>query len=161
MPAANGAQAIDPSGVALATLMGEHTPLLRSILAELRSDLVDIAVSDSPARELVLDQFPAPGSKRLLVNRTGNGYASLAVPAPPAGVLALGANEARLGLTLINTGAVPVGLYLSDQPRNGVPVIWLAAAGGAWDGRFGNLTWSGNVYAVGLGGASTLSGGEL
>jgi hypothetical protein len=157
MSGANGM--IDPSGVALATLMGEHTPLLHSILAELRSSTVEVGVSDAQGREMVLDQFPVPGSKRVLVYRTGNGFDGLAVPT--TGVLALVANEARLGLSLINTGANAIILYLSDHRGPGLPAVWLAASGGAWDGRVGNLAWAGNVFAVAQTGASTLAGGEV
>jgi hypothetical protein len=157
MPNANGQ--IDPSGVALATLMGAHTPLLRAILAAIRSDVVQIGVSDAQGREMILEQFPVAGNKRVLVYRTGNGTDGLAVPS--TGVLAFPANEARLGMSIVNSGSSPVILYLSDQARRGVPCVWLAASGGAWDGRYGNLDWAGNVFAVGQGGSSTLVGGEL
>jgi hypothetical protein len=156
MPGTNG---VDPSGVALATLMSEHTPLLHSILAELRSDTIELGISDSPLREMVLDQFPVAGSKRILALRTGNGFDALAVPT--TGVLALGANEARLGLTLTNSGANAIILYLADHRGPGIPAVWLAASGGAWDGRLGNVAWCGNVFAVAQTGASTLAGGEL
>jgi hypothetical protein len=152
-------QRIDPSGVALATLMGEHTPLLASILAELRSGAIEVGVGDVQFREMVLDQFPVPGAKRILAYRTGNGFAALQVPT--TGVLALAANEARLGMSLINTGANAITLYLSDQARSGIPTIWLAASGGAWDGRLGNIAWAGNVFAVAQTTASTLAGGEV
>lgn len=158
MSNANG-HTIDPSGVALATLMGEHTPLLHAILAAIRADTVQLGVSDAQGREMVLDQFPVVGSKRILVYRTGNGTDGLAVPS--TGVLVVPANEARLGMTWINSGTAPIILYLSDQKRAGVPAVYLAAGGGSWDGRLGNLDWAGNVFAVGQGGASTLVGGEL
>lgn len=156
MPGANG---IDPSGVALATLMSEHTPLLHSILAELRSDTIELGVGDAPFREMVLDQFPVAGSKRVLANRTGNGYDGLAVPT--TGVLVFAANEARLGMLLVNSGANAIILYLSDQRRTGVPAVYLASPGGSWDGRLGNVGWCGNVFAVAQTGASTLAGGEV
>jgi hypothetical protein len=161
VPAANGQppRQIDPSGVALATLMAEHTPLLASILAELRGETLEVGVSDAYGRELTLDQFPVVGRKRILAYRTGNGFSALAVPT--TGVLALTANEARLGMQLINAGANPILLYLADQPRGGVPAIWLAAGGGAWDGRLGNVGWAGNVFAVAQTAASTLAGGEV
>ena len=149
----------DPSHVAIAAGLGEQTPYLRAILAELRSDILEVGVSDAQGRELVLDKFPVSGRKRVLVYRTGNGFDSL--PVPTAGTLVLAANEARLGLTLINTGANPIVLYLADGRRSGVPAVWLAATGGTWDGRFGTLAWSGNVYAAAQTGASTLAGGEL
>lgn len=157
MPSGNGLP--DPAHVAIAAGLGEQTPYLRAILAELRGELLEVGVSDAYGRELTLDQFPVPGRKRVLAYRTGNGFAAL--PVPTAGVLALMANEARLGLQLVNTGANPITLYLADQARAGVPVVWLASSGGAWDGRFGNIGWAGNVFAVAQTGASTLAGGEL
>ena len=158
MPGANG-HIIDPSGVALATLMAEHTPLLHSILAELRSDTIDLGVSDAQGREMVLDQFPVAGSRRVLVYRTGNGTDGLAVPT--TGVLVFAANEARLGMRLTNSGANPIVLYLTDQQKAGSPAVWLAAAGGSWDGLYGNVAWAGRVFAVAQTAASTLVGGEL
>jgi hypothetical protein len=158
MSATNG-HLVDPSGVALATLMSEHTPLLHAILAALRADTVQLGVSNAQGREMVLDQFPVTGSKRVLVYRTGNGTDGLSVST--TGVLVFAANEARLGMTIINSGASAVVLYLSDQPRKGVPCIYLASGGGAWDGRLGNLDWAGDVFAVAQGGSTTLIGGEV
>jgi hypothetical protein len=157
MPGANGLP--DPSHVAIAAGLGEQTPYLKAILAELRGDVLEVGVSDAYGRELVLDQFPVSGRKRVLAYRTGNGFDALAVPT--TGVLALAANEARLGLAIINSGANAVILYLADRQRAGVPAVWLAASGGSWDGRFGNLMWSGNVFAVAQTAATTLTGGEL
>ena len=157
---------IDESGAAATTLdltpalhQSVQTELLRGILTEARADLIEIGVSDAAGRELVLERFPVTGSRRVLVYRTGNGFDTLAVPT--AGQLVFPANEGRLGLTLVNSGANPIILYLSDQRRYGVPCVWLAASGGAWDGRLGNLAWAGNVYAVAQIGASSLTGGEL
>jgi hypothetical protein len=170
MPTANGQPPrVDPSGVALATLMAEHTPLLASILAELRSGTIEVGVGDAQFREMVLDQFPVAGSKRILANRTGNGSDSIAVAtgtaAAPINGLVIPANEARMGGRIVNTGTNPVILYLTDRPVPvpGVPAIYLnaaaatAAAGNAWDFRLGTLLWCGNVSAVGQGGASTLT----
>jgi hypothetical protein len=108
----------------------------------------------------VLDSWPVAGLKRVLVRRTGNGSDGLAVPTTP-GVLVVPPNEGRLGMTWINTGANPVILYLADQQLKGRPCVWLAAGGGAWDGRFGSVTWQGNVWAVAQAGATTLVGGEF
>lgn len=149
----------DPSHVAIAAGLGEQTPYLRAMLAELRGAVLEIAVHDAAGRELTLDRFPVPGRKRVLAYRTGNGFASLSVPTTGTPVLA--ANEARLGLRLWNTSANAVLLYLSDQARAGVPCVWLAANSGAWDGLYSQLLWAGNVYAVAQGGVGTLVGGEL
>jgi hypothetical protein len=144
--------------VAVAAGLGEQTPLLAAILTELRSGTLEVGVSDALGRELLLQQFPVAGAKRALAFRTGNGFASL--PVPTTGVLVLPANEARIGCQLTNSGTSAIVLYLSDQARAGAPCVYLAA-GAAWNGQFGNLTWCGNLYAVAQTTASTLVGGEL
>lgn len=140
--------------------LGKQTALMHSALAEARTDALELAVGDFQGREMVLDQFPVPGAKRVIVGRTGNGFDSLAVPT--TGVLALPPNEGRLGMRLVNSGATnAIILYLADQKRAGIPAVWLAPAGGAWDGRLGNVLWAGNVFAVAQLGASALTGGEV
>lgn len=156
MPSDNG-QAHAP--IAVAAGLGEIEALLRALLTEARSELPNIGVSDAQGQELTLDHWPAVGSKRVLVRRTGNGTDGLAVPT--TGVLFLTANEARVGLEVVNSGANAVIVYLSDQARKGVPCVWLAASGGAWDGMFGNVPWCGNVFLVAVTGASSIVGGEF
>lgn len=145
--------------VAVAAGLGELEALLSALLSEARSETIEIGVSDAPAREMTLAHWPVVGSKRALAHRTGNGTDGLAVPT--TGVLVFPPNEARLGMEIVNSGANAVILYLSDQQRKGAPCVWLAAAGGAWDGMFGNLPWCGNVFAVAQVGATTIVGGEL
>lgn len=155
----NGNGTPEPSAVATAAALGGMEGLLGAILAELRSETAEVGVSDAYGREIVLEQHPVAGSKRILAYRTGNGFDNLTVPT--TGLLALGANEARLGCTFVNAGAAAVILYLSDHQKTGAPAVWLAANGGSWDGRFGDLPWSGNVFAVAQGAPSTLVGGEI
>jgi hypothetical protein len=167
---ANGngqAPRVDPSGVALATLMAEHTPLLASILSELRSGTIEVGVGDIQFRQMVLDQFPVAGSKRILAYRTGNGSDAAPVgtgtaTAPINGQI-LPPNEGRLGGQIVNIGTNPVILYLTARPvpLPGIPAIFLAASGGAWNFLLGNLLWCGNVSAVGQGGTSTLTVAEV
>lgn len=156
---ASGNGTSDPGSVAAAVGLARETMLLASILSELRSGVIEVAVGDMKHREMILDQFPVAGSKRVIAYRTGGGFDFLSVPT--AGTLALAANASRLGLTLINSGTSAIVLYLSDALRPGVPAVWLAANGGSWDGRLGNVLWCGNVFAVAQGATSTLSGGEL
>lgn|SRR6185312_6341508 len=153
----NGAP--DAATLTAAMELGQIRALLQALVAESRAEILEVGVSDAAGRELVLDQFPVTGAKRVLAYRTGNGSDDYAVPT--TGVLLLPANEARLGCQFVNIGANAVILYLADQRKSGVPAVWLAASGGAWDGRFGNLLWSGNVFAVAQTGATTLVGGEL
>lgn len=158
---------IDPSGVALATLMAEHTPLLASILAELRSGTLEVGAGDIKFRQMILDQFPVAGCKRLLAYRTGNGTDAAAVAtatyAAPINGLVLPANEARLGGAIVNTGANPVNLYLTDRPVPvvGVPALQIQGTGGSWDFRLGGLLWCGHVSAVAVTGSSSLTVAEV
>lgn len=160
MASSNGT-APDPSHVAVAAGLGEQTPILAAILAELRTETAEVGVSDATGREMVLDQHPVAGCKRILAYRTGNGFGLGGLSIPTTGVLALPANEARVGLTFINAGANAVILFLAAQQQGGCLTIWLAGNGGAWDGLVGGLLWCGNVFAVAQVGATTLYGGEL
>jgi hypothetical protein len=163
----NLAPAPAPSLVAVAAGLGEQTPLLAAILAELRSGTLEMSVSDAHRREMILSKFPITGAKRALVYRTGNGADAAAVPtatlSTPIGALMLPSNQARLGGQIVNAGAVPVILYLTERPVpvSGIPAIWLAASGGSWDFRLGNTVWCGNVSAIGQGGTSTITIAEV
>lgn len=151
----------DPAHVALAVDQGRQTGLLAAILAEMRSDTLDVGVADYAYRQMVLDNFPVAGAKRVLVRRTGNGADTF--PVPTTGALVLPDNAGRLGGTIVNSGANPVILYLCDggAARPGSPAIYLAANGGSWDFKLGNLLWCGNVSAVAQTAASTLTVAEV
>lgn len=160
MSTGNGSNTGDASLVAGMEL-GRVRALLEALLAEARAELLEVAVADVQARELVLDQFPVPGAKRAIAYRTGSGADVFAVPT--TGVLVLQANESRLGGTIVNSGANAVLLYLTNTgaATPGRPAIWLAASGGSWDFRLGNILWSGSVSAVAQVSASTLSVAEV
>jgi hypothetical protein len=152
--------------IAVAAGLGEQTPLLAAILAELRSGVLEMSVADSHRRELILNKFPITGARRALVYRTGAGADSVTVPATGAvqSALVLVGNEGRIGGRIVNSGTNPVILYLTERPVpvSGVPAIWLPTGGaGAWDLRLGNVVWGGNVSALGQGGTSTLSIAEV
>jgi len=157
-----------PSLIAVAAGLGEQTPLLAAILAELRSGALEASVSDGHRRELILNKFPITGARRALVYRTGNGGDGVPVLATGAaqGALVLPSNQARLGGRIVNSGTNPVILYLTERPvpTTGVPAIFLAGGGAAastWDFRLGNVCWCGNVSALGQGGTSTLTIAEI
>lgn len=149
-----------------ATIAGQLASIRELLTAQLvaaRYDVLDIAVGRFDPQEIVIADAPGTGSKRLLVDRQGQGGAIMAVAAlaspTPASPL-LSPNEGRLGGSIVNRGATPVFLFLcpsgdTQQPQ-GRPVMWLAAGGGAWDFRLGNALYAGPVCAAGDGGASTL-----
>jgi len=161
MSKGNGAALANPAQVTIALELGSQTQILAALLAAARSELLEVGVSDAYGRELTLEHFPVTGSKRVLAHRTGAGNDNLVVPA--TGVLALVANEARLGCRITNTGANPVILYLADQKRAGAPAIYLGVVtpgndifGATWDGKIGNTIWAGNVWASPTTGTSIL-----
>jgi hypothetical protein len=159
MPETNPLQisSIDGGAQVAVVELAHISHILQAALAELRT--IEVCVSDAYGRELILEQFPAAGAKRVLAYRTGNGTDGLTITT--AGQLVFPANEARLGLQIQNTGATnSIMLYLADQPRRGVPAV-LLNPNGAWSGFLGQTLWAGNVYAVAQGGPSTLVGGEF
>ena len=99
-----------PSMIAVAAGLGEQTPLLAAILAELRSGVLEMSVADSHRRELILNKFPITGARRALVYRTGAGADSVTVPATGAvqSALVLVGNEGRIGGRIVNSGTNPV-----------------------------------------------------
>ena len=156
----NNGRVIDPSNVAVTVELARMTQLLGAQLAELRSETPQIAVTDAAPQEMVLEHWPVAGLKRVLVRRTGNGTAGVTVGT--AGLLLLPPNEGRLGMRWANSGATNAAvLYLAAAALNGVPCVWLAPNGGTWDGRFGGVTWHGNVFAVAAAATTTLVGGEF
>lgn len=160
MATGNGqAPVIDPSNVAATVELAKGTQLLSAILAAARGQLIDISVTNDSRREMVLEDFPVAGLKRVVVYRTGNGTDGLVVPT--AGVEVVKANEARLGMTWVNSGSNAIILYLASAQKPGVPCVYLVANGGSWDGRFGGVTWGGNVWAVAQTAQSTIVGGEF
>ena len=151
----------DSGTVASAVELAKQTAILGELLRQDRADLLDIGVGDFQGREMILEQFPTTGSRRVIAFRTGNGNPSMTVPT--AGVLALPDNAGRLGGQIVNSGGAAVVLYLCGAgiPTQGVPAIYLAANGGSWDFRLGNLLWCGNVTAVAQGSPSTLTVAEV
>lgn len=156
-----------PNGVDLTpTLVGQLETMngyLAQLLIAARYDVLDIGVGRFDAQEIVLADSPGTGSKRLLIDRQGQGGAIIGIAAFSAGVAAaplVSPNEARLGGAIVNRGAAPAFIFLcqqgdTQQPQ-GRPVIWLAAAGGAWDFRIGNALYAGPVCAAGDGAVTSL-----
>jgi len=156
---ANGAA--HPEVVAYGVELGKQTELLQALLGKERTDVLEVAVADSLHREMVLERFPVAGAKRVIANRTTTGNDNLLVPT--TGVEVVGANSARLGGSIVNSGANNVILYLArgGLAAPGAGAIWLVANGGSWDFRLGNLLWCGSVSAVAQVAASSLTVAEV
>lgn len=58
-----------------------------------------------------------------------------------------GENESRLGIEVINASAnvIYLGLGGNAKEKEG---IYLAPNGGTWDGRVGQMVWTGSVTAI-------------
>lgn len=145
----------DAASTAVASTLGELAHVMRGILKALQFGVTQVAVLDHAPAESVLENWPAPGARRALVERPSTGTDDLAVTT--SGVTVLGHDEARIGGRIVNSGAEPVILYLHNAQRAGKGAIYLAANGGDWDLRLSNLLWCGTVFAVSQGGASTLT----
>lgn len=152
---------VDSAQAAVAVELAKHTQLLASILAQSRTDLIEVAVADSEHREMVLEKFPVSGAKRVLAYRTSTGTDGLAVPT--TGVLVVSANTGRVGGQIVNSGSNAVILYLcaAGKAQTGAGAIWLGAGGGSWDFRLGNVLWCGSVSAVAQVASSTLTVAEV
>ena len=140
--------------------------LLEALLNAQRSGLVNIVTGNFPYREAMLLDSPSTHAKRLLVPRSGAG-GTVALSTSLAAVLA--ANEGALGRIVVNTGASAAVLYLAlagdlgglgalpgAQAANR-PQVWLAASGGTWNGKVGEVTYAGEVNATAATGTTTLT----
>lgn len=165
-PAGNGSG--DPHLMAINGNSAAQLRYLATILAQLRGDVAEIAVTDGVHQQLVLDDFPFAGRKRLIVNRRGSGNPALSVPT--TGVRVFKENVSALGRSIVNRGTVEVLLYgvnLGVTPPadagtlsrmlTDVPAWSLQPAGGAWDGRNGASAWMGHVSAFGVSGSGLLA----
>lgn len=134
--------------------------LLRAMVTGQRADLVHLCVTDREPAQLEMKNFPVPGSKRLIVRRSGQGGTYAVAQNTP--LLLVAANENRLGGELVNSGGATITLFLSVdllEPGSATPLAGGAAqmalaSNATWDFRLGTLLWCGNVVGV-----CTASGG--
>lgn len=129
--------------------------VLGLVLEALDTNVERIAVTDISSDPALQKDFPVQGAQRWILHRTPDGQ-SKAMKEALEDVLP--GNVNRLGGTLVNSGAKPIRLYLATvatQNKGSAP-IWLAAEGGSWDFRVGNLLWSGSICGQAIGGESTL-----
>lgn len=139
--------------------MAQLEILLAQLIAEQASDPALLGVGDMDVgRQAITKEFPYPGARRALVQRTGEGPN---VPAAGSGLI-FTANPNRLGGSIVNkTAAQGVTLVLSDQNRIGAPTVWLPPNGGQWNFLLSGLVWCGNVFAVPDSGNLSLSGASI
>lgn len=143
----------DNSGNILAELQ-IITGLLAKLNRDDRAELAQLCITDREPAQQRLANFPVNGVHRFIVRRTGQGGTFACPTTTP--VLVATATEARLGGSIVNSGAGAVTLILTSdivEPGTttplsvGVPQIWLAANGGAWDFLNSGTVWGGNVVA--------------
>ena len=161
-----------PSEVtSLAALVAEvatSNHLLQRLLTNERADVIHLCVTDREPAQLLMDNFPVPTARRLIVRRPGNG-GTIPLTAGVA-TLILPANDNRLGGTVVNFGTANVTLFLSVDlltPGTSTPLpqgsaqIGLNSGGGAWDLRLSNVLWCGSVVAVAAAGGTTMTVAEV
>lgn len=127
----------------------EELRLLREIRDNGRSSQVNVAISDTVAEPLQINDFPTEGSSRLVLPRipTGGGIEV----SKAKSVQLLEPNLNRYGGTIVNSGKNSVILILTEAARGLAPAVaqvWLIREGGSWDMRLGNMLWCGAVSAI-------------
>lgn len=136
-------------------------------LTQERAALTQLCVTDREPAQLVMRNFPVPGAQRLIVRRPGQGGSyTLAANTP---TLLCAANENRLGLTLVNSGAHSITIYGaadllepgSSSPLAGGAPQAILMSGTSWDGRLGTLLWCGSVLAIDTTGGAVVSVWEV
>lgn len=142
---------------------------LGALLAAERFETLQTIVGGFTRRESILQNSPNTSSKRLIIPREGTGQDGLqqaAVGSTP--VTLLRQSEGRLGGLIVNYGAAACFLYLAREgdvangvTRPNVPATWLAASGGAWDLRLGNIIYGGDIIAVCPSGSTSLTVAEF
>ena len=64
------AQVDEHTSLTAAVELALQTGLLQAILAQLRTEVMEVGVSDAITAEMVLDKHPVSGVKRILARRT-------------------------------------------------------------------------------------------
>jgi hypothetical protein len=124
------------------------------LLREIRDGVAQpsLALTDVGVPPSSHNNFPAPGSSRIVVPRqpTGGRVPVTSLLAPK---LVLAANSMRLAGTITNMGKADALLILApaeEASGQGISLIYLIARGGSWDLRLGPPLWCGSVSALAL-----------
>lgn len=136
------------------TPLAEELRLLRGLLRQEQSEIQELCVTDREPPEQRMENFPLPGSCRLIVRRPGAGGTYALAANVPNQVLE--ANENRLGGRITGDPVNPITLYLSNDllsPGTANPLTVAAAqirlpAAGAWDLKLGDVLWCGHIIAL-------------
>src|SRR5215472_4604003 len=101
------------------------------------SSLFDVVMGDFDHPEPVL--LVSPPARRLRITRHPHGGDTINVTTTPS--LLVASNEGRMALEVVNYGANPCFLYLTNLDDlvigGSTPgALWLGGSGGAWDGEF-------------------------
>lgn len=129
--------------------------LLRQIRDTGMGSAANLAVTENAPPTVTEIDHPVPGVRRWLLPRTPVG-GQLVVPEALTNVV--GADQARLGGSIVNSGTKAIVLALC-KAQNVTAItarIYLAAEGGAWDLRLSGVTWAGHISAEARGGESQL-----
>lgn len=148
-------------GARAARDVSRQVELLDLILEALDTGASQLCISDVAPQPGLQKDFPVMGAQRWILERTPDGRDLPLVAGEDTEILP--ANVNRLGGSIVNRGEKPVLLYLAkaSQKGAGTATIYLAANGGSWDFRLGNLLWCGSITANAQGGVTTLSIAEV
>lgn len=154
---------------------GDPLAVLERIAHQLASIVANQETANSPGFEVLTASngpvgpgleivYEYPGINRYQLSRSGTPPNNTSIPT--TGALIYGHNPNRLGIQIVNYGLYPVLIYLGysgsvSTATAGFGSMWLSADGGAWDGKIGDLLWTGSLYGVGQGGTTTLAGIEV
>lgn len=135
----------------------QHRHVLQEILEQLQVAATTIGLGGDGIDRMV-ENWPMAGLKRFSIsNRRAQGNSALAIPAGESPATAvMPANPARLGGSIVNSGANAVVLFLTEPGRAvaGAGAIWLAPNGGTWDLTLSDRIWCGAVSAVSTAGTT-------
>jgi hypothetical protein len=136
--------------------------LMEDLLSRENTSLLQIAVIDGDRQARKLVNWPVAGAGRYVVQKRGLGNPTGGlVLAQNTPALIASADMARLGGCITNIGSNPVWVYSCDlatygaTPQPSIPQHWLAAGGGSWDLKDGNILVCSSLVAV-----CTVSGGS-
>jgi hypothetical protein len=150
----------DPSlaGLPVGVLAEMVTSEIRQLLRELTKNTDITAVSDvligatnQPHATQSVPDIPIPGAHRVILadRRQGGSYAAAA--ATPLAVA--GQSNGRSGLSVQNTGANPMTVYLGtvaevNSAPGSLPQFVLAAGSPPWNGLLTKVLWLGDVTVL-------------
>lgn len=148
----------------LERIAGSLQELTRNLRTEEAPGVEVLTASNGPVGPGLEIIYEYPGIKRYQLSRSGLSPNNTNIPT--TGALVYGHNPNRLGIQIVNYGTYPILLYLGyagsvGSSPGGYGSMWISSGGGNWDGKIGDILWTGSVYGVAIGGTTTITGVEV